>query len=410
MLRTLGAAALLLSLAVQCADPMQDPLCDGFIATVSNVSTTVTDPSVSVDWQGAVRDANTSLRVDLRLTSGMGNPISRLNQRPALFDNVPPGEYVAEVRLSRDGCDDRSAVSQSFTIAEPDPCDTFESTTITGDIAQVNADEVTIDWVGFPSGADSFTVALSGAGPESIAMSKPANFSGLVDGAWSYTITYSLATCSNVSTQGDFTIDTSVDCTAWNAGSVEAPDSQVMDQSVTIDWTLTNLPPEDTFRVVILSGPSVPAPVVGQKPATFMNLTAGGYTAEIQYLKGGCTNQTVQAPFTIAPSATGVSWSMDVHPALQMSCGGCHGSGHGSGLNLGGNAQTVLQELNDPPQVTQGGCAGLDYTARISPGDSAASIILARIGGTCDSPQMFGLSGAEIQDLADWIDQGAPNN
>ena len=100
-----------------------------------------------------------------------------------------------------------------------------------------------------------------------------------------------------------------------------------------------------------------------------------------------------------------VRFSTDIQPVFAASCGGsgCHIGASTNGVNLASFASTM-------------GSQGAQYGgAIVLPGNSAASPLIDKLGS---SPQ-FGarmplgraaLSAGTIQDIAAWIDAGAPNN
>lgn len=93
---------------------------------------------------------------------------------------------------------------------------------------------------------------------------------------------------------------------------------------------------------------------------------------------------------------TGVSFSGSVLPIFQTVCSVCHPP-------LGG------LDLQSYGAVLAGGMSG----PVVIPGNSAGSILIRRLTGQLQPQMPLGgpyLSAAEIQTIADWIDQGAPNN
>ncbi|GEM_PF-4006872 len=98
----------------------------------------------------------------------------------------------------------------------------------------------------------------------------------------------------------------------------------------------------------------------------------------------------------------GVSFSDDVVPIFST-CTGCHGAS--GGLNLSADPYDALVNVDAQ-------CAG---RVRVIPGDSENSYLIAKLEGhadICGSPMPPGgaVNPADIETIADWIDQGALNN
>ncbi|HVW09316.1 MAG TPA: PSD1 and planctomycete cytochrome C domain-containing protein [Bryobacteraceae bacterium] len=96
------------------------------------------------------------------------------------------------------------------------------------------------------------------------------------------------------------------------------------------------------------------------------------------------------------PAAPTVDFARDVHPIIATHCLGCHSAEKRSGgLSLATYADVI-----------DGGRSG----AVVHPGNSANSLILARLTGTITPQMPFGLtplSTEEIATIKTWIDQGA---
>jgi hypothetical protein len=97
-------------------------------------------------------------------------------------------------------------------------------------------------------------------------------------------------------------------------------------------------------------------------------------------------------------------------------CSGCHGDGTGASsgklvMDTQADAYTALVGV----AAAGAGCASSGET-RVVAGDSASSLIWQKVSMTkppCGSQMPLGgtpLSSAEVQLIADWIDDGAQNN
>lgn len=111
------------------------------------------------------------------------------------------------------------------------------------------------------------------------------------------------------------------------------------------------------------------------------------------------------ATLAITVSATGISFAQDVQPIFNARCTSCHGGSAGLYLTP---TQSYSNLVNVPAQ------AGCTTEQRVLPGNAQASVLHKRISGAACGDQMprgqTPLSAADIQKIADWINQGALNN
>lgn len=272
----------------------------------------------------------------------------------------------------------------------------------------VNGAAVSVDWENdLTAIADSLSVSVTGPTSPAAVNSKPAAFT-LTTGSWTATVTYAKEGCASISGTQTFTVDTSVDCTAWNAMTVGTVTATVVGTAgVSVDWTGSNVTGQTSFRVQLTGGGSTPAFVQNTKPATFSELLVGNYTATARYLKTGCTDRTASGTFSISASLSG-----NLYPMFNSRCGGCHSSGHSSGFEVGANAGALRTALL-APNVETCSTAPTNPGARVTAGNSAQSFMYRRVTGTdCGTrmPTSGSLTSGELQTLSQWIDGGALNN
>lgn len=98
-------------------------------------------------------------------------------------------------------------------------------------------------------------------------------------------------------------------------------------------------------------------------------------------------------------AATSVRFADDVLPILRKNCGRCHGAKtHSGGLQIDRRASALAAGDSGEPIVV--------------PGEPEASLLIRRVVGDADGdrmpPDSDPLSGAQIEKLRRWIEQGAP--
>src|SRR3954454_11859322 len=105
---------------------------------------------------------------------------------------------------------------------------------------------------------------------------------------------------------------------------------------------------------------------------------------------------TTSCPAVGAPVAA-VDFPRDIQPILTQSCIECHGV----------NKQKGGLRLDSRAAALKGGLTG----SAIVPGDAAKSLLVLRIKGIGDDPQMPEkkppLAATQIETISRWIDQGA---
>lgn len=117
-----------------------------------------------------------------------------------------------------------------------------------------------------------------------------------------------------------------------------------------------------------------------QTSSTFANLSAGNYTVTVKDAND-CTGGTT----AVIDEVPEVSYSQDIRPIIDANCqrSGCHGS-----------------------------MAGIPDWSTYDAIKSKASLIKTRTSEKSMPPPSSGVSlnSDQIQLIADWVDQGAPNN
>lgn len=138
---------------------------------------------------------------------------------------------------------------------------------------------------------------------------------------------------------------------------------------------------------------------------------------------GGCgsSGSTPGDPATATTptDAATVTFTMVYSDILSGSCTPCHSTGVGSGagaLNMGTQAMAYSNLLL---AASGSSCRGSGLT-RVVPGDASMSLLFEKVDSAtppCGSqmPEACGgagtcLSGAQVQELEDWINEGAKNN
>jgi len=161
-----------------------------------------------------------------------------------------------------------------------------------------------------------------------------------------------------------------------------------------INLTQINLPTE-AFTTTVMSLPLELAPDSSLTlPVTFSPESARDYFVSLEIL-----SNAPDSPLDIDLFGNGytiLSWSSDVQPILNPSCGACHG-------NSGGLSIQSYTEL----------MAGGDNGAAVLPGNGAGSLLVRRMRGDGGSLMPWGgpaLADSTIQLIESWIDQGALDN
>lgn len=95
---------------------------------------------------------------------------------------------------------------------------------------------------------------------------------------------------------------------------------------------------------------------------------------------------------TTTTTASTVSYSSSVQSAFNQYCVSCHGNS--GAVNLSSYSAVMASQFNG--------------TAIVSPGNAAGSTLYQAV--TSGNMSGYGMSSAQAQSLADWINQGAPNN
>jgi hypothetical protein len=185
-------------------------------------------------------------------------------------------------------------------------------------------------------------------------------------------------------------------------GIIDPPDTSVASA------VLTN-PSSSPANLVITAASGVAAGrATAVKVGDADELEEGGGLAKLAH-----DENEVTINITISTS-TVVSFSSEVQPIFTANCAlsGCHaGANAVLGLNLE-TGQSYSNLLTEPAAGAP--CAG---EPRVSPGNSAASVLYKRISGTlCGSRMPFSLipgdtlTTSEQSTIRAWIDQGALNN
>lgn len=104
------------------------------------------------------------------------------------------------------------------------------------------------------------------------------------------------------------------------------------------------------------------------------------------------TSSTPPGTTTTTSAVATVSYNTSVQPAFNLFCVSCHGGA--GGVNLGNWTQTTGSSYGLTPIVVPGNAAGSKLYQSVTSGNMSG----------------YGMSSAQIQSLADWINQGAPNN
>ena len=159
-----------------------------------------------------------------------------------------------------------------------------------------------------------------------------------------------------------------------------------------------------TMQRVIESGDSGPAVIPGDPDGSnlvrslrgsgMQMMPPGGELSDeqinliIDWIAGGATEEvTIESA-----DAGGYTWTVDVRPVLQASCGACHGT---SGGWDAATFDSTVNSGNSGPAVV--------------PGDADSSSLAQRLlGNGALMPPGNALSDIQIQLIIDWIESGAP--
>ena len=120
-----------------------------------------------------------------------------------------------------------------------------------------------------------------------------------------------------------------------------------------------------------------------------------------------CTSPSSPSASTASNTVkTDPSYASDIQPIWTASCVGCHGFGGDAGLNLsGGSSYANLVNVASTQDRTK---------MRILPGDATNSWMVMKIenrqtvGGKM--PPSGSLTANQIQNIKNWVTQGAKNN
>lgn len=276
-------------------------------------------------------------------------------------------------------------------------CSAFENLTIGNINLAISGSNATIDWDNDLASADNFVVNVDTSPSQSL-LTKPVSLNAIANGNYTATIIYSKLGCSNVESSRNFIIDTSVDCTAWDAATIASTiNTTPTVGNVTVDWSGGTITGQDSFSVTV-SGNTADQTITDIKPANFNGMLAGSHTATIRYVKTGCSDKTQSSAAFVIPT----SFSTDVLPTL-TTCNGCHGSS-------GGYTASLYSEYTAESTSV---CGSSEF--RVIPGDSINSAFYKKITGSSCGSEMgtggFGtLSTAQKLVIQTWIDEGALDN
>jgi K319L-like, PKD domain/Planctomycete cytochrome C len=123
-----------------------------------------------------------------------------------------------------------------------------------------------------------------------------------------------------------------------------------------------------------------------------VTLGVGAHTLTLRVTDNDGATGSDTVVITVTPPPGNVSYSQDIQPYFDAHCVSCHRNGGDAGV-----------DLDTWQHVMNGGQSG----ALVVPGDSSRGTLLPKIrGGHKGAPHGTNIA----QDLADWIDAGAPNN
>lgn len=295
--------------------------------------------------------------------------------------------------------EDNTSNSNNGGNTSSDNCLSFENSqpgTITPTISGSN---VTIDWANIIAEADSFAVSIEGPPNFNPTTStKPMTFNSLMDGTYTARVTYSKVGCNDVFSTQEFVIDTTVDCTAWDAATIATTTNvdYLAGGNINVSWSGGNITGQTSFNVVV-SGASPTETITDMNPANFTGLNPGTHTATINYFRTGCTSKSQVAGTGDVP----VSFSMNVLPALST-CTGCHGSSGGYTASLYSEySETTTSCGVSEPRVLSGNGAGSAFYRKISSSDCGPEMGTGGYGT---------LTTAQRDMIRTWIDEGATDN
>ena len=295
--------------------------------------------------------------------------------------------------------EDNSNGSNNGDNTSSDLCLSFENSQPGVITPTISGSSVTIDWANVISEADSFSVTIEGPPNfNPITSTKPMTFDSLMDGAYTARVTYSKIGCNDIFSTQNFVIDTTVDCTAWDAATVASSTNvdYLAGGNINVSWGGGNITGQNSFNVVV-TGASPDETITNSNPANFTGLNPGSHTATITYFKTGCNNKVLVAGSGNVP----VSFSQNVLPALS-SCTGCHGSSGNYTANLHSEySETTTSCGVSESRVIAGNGATSAFYRKISSADCGAEMGTGPYGS---------LTTAQRDMIRTWIDEGALDN
>jgi hypothetical protein len=293
---------------------------------------------------------------------------------------------------------------QSTTSASA--CGSFTDSSVGAISLTITGSSVDVDWANdLDSVSDSLSVGLTGSGVAP-STSKPSAFTSVPDGTYQAVVTYSKTGCGTVSNSRSVTVNTTVDCTAWNAQSIGTITVTTGVGTASVDWSGT-LSGQTSFSVTA-TGASTPAAINNTKPAVFTGLTQGDYFAHVTYSKTACSDLTLTKAFTVP-----ISLSADIYPVLAGACAGCHG-GNG-GFSIGANSAALFTALTSNANASCVPAAANPQRVNVlnDPAVAATSFFYRKVATTQCGTKMAvngGLTAGQVANILTWISQGALNN
>jgi hypothetical protein len=184
---------------------------------------------------------------------------------------------------------------------------------------------------------------------------------------------------------------------------------------LSVSQTSVTLVQGDSITLTI-SGGTAPYSLASQGNSAVTQSSVSGNSLKIRAVGTGTSavvaqdnsSPAQQVAVNVTVTSVPVSFGNDVQPIFTNSCvnAGCHPGG-GAPFSLAAG-QSYADMVN--VQAT----AGCTTEKRVLPGNAASSVLYKRVSGSsCGSQMPFGapaLSAADIQRIADWINQGALNN
>ncbi len=174
--------------------PTPCPISDSFI--ISSVecdikaTVTTTNETATEDGKANVSIANGLANFTVDFTSPTNSPISGVESSSTFVQNLSPGEWNLKV-TDANGCED----NEGFTIQPyADPCDGFAASGQTTDYTAEDSDDGTFTLTVDSGGTAPYTVNIDlatdpGENQEKVNQQSPIQFTGLVEGNWTYSIT-----------------------------------------------------------------------------------------------------------------------------------------------------------------------------------------------------------------------------